>query len=543
MADSQQVAPTLELISPVLPGRLFELNRDLVRIGRDPGSDIGLNRKDVSWLHAWIYRRSEGFFVEDRESRNGTYLDGVRLTPKTPARLRDGARIKICDNLLIFRKQAVKVDDRDGGSTILGTLANLTSLDVVSSVSRPEDVLRAVLEINHNLGGTIELNEALGKTLATLFGIFPEAESGFILTREADGELIPRAIRHREGVTDPLTLGQTAMDHVMHRGEGFLSSDTPADGLGLTPSRTVLGVPLLDSAGQPIGIIQLVSRPGHPVFRADALDLLAAVAVPVGVTVENNRLLRSKAEWAAAGEIQRALLPRRQPSAPGYVSWEHYEPAQEVGGDYYDYIPIHPAEAEGQNNWSRWAVAAGDVVGKGMPAALLMTSLSSEVRHRVRTEADPARVAARLNRHFFEAEILDRFITFLLIIVDARSHRITVVNAGHLAPIVRRASGAIEVIGEEETGPPLGVVLGHQYQSITTELGPGDMVVLFTDGVTEAMNPQNHQFGAEAVRRTLLAAPRSVPEVGEAILKALRGHASGRPQSDDIALVCFGRDR
>src|SRR5450432_2733399 len=79
MADPQQVAPTLELISPVLPGRLFELNKDLVRIGRDPGSDISLNRKDVSWLHAWIFRRPEGFYVEDRESRNRTFLDGVKL--------------------------------------------------------------------------------------------------------------------------------------------------------------------------------------------------------------------------------------------------------------------------------------------------------------------------------------------------------------------------------------------------------------------------------------------------------------------------------
>jgi len=165
MVEPQLVAPTLELISPVLPGRLFELNKDLVRIGRDPGSDIGLNRKDVSWLHAWIFRRPEGFFIEDRESRNGTFLDGTRLAAKAPSRLRDGARIKICDNLLIFRRQAVKLDDRDGGSTILGTLENLTSLDVVASVACPEDVLRAVLEINRNLGGTIELNEALGKTL------------------------------------------------------------------------------------------------------------------------------------------------------------------------------------------------------------------------------------------------------------------------------------------------------------------------------------------------------------------------------------------
>ena len=112
MPDPQQVAPTLELTSPVLPGRLFELTKDQVRIGRDPGCDISLNRKDVSWLHAWIFRRPDGFYVEDRDSRNGTFFEGMKLTPNVPTRLKDGSRIKICDNLLIFRREAVRVEDR-----------------------------------------------------------------------------------------------------------------------------------------------------------------------------------------------------------------------------------------------------------------------------------------------------------------------------------------------------------------------------------------------------------------------------------------------
>jgi sigma-B regulation protein RsbU (phosphoserine phosphatase) len=542
MAEPQQVTPTLELISTVLAGRLFELNKDLTRIGRDPGSDISLNRKDVSWLHARVFLRPEGFYIEDRESRNGTFLDGVKLTPKLPSRLKDGARIKICDHLLIFHREAVRVESGDSGSTILGTLDNLSSIGFLNGVGRPDEVLRAVLEINRNLGGTIELNEALGKTLDTLFAIFHEAESGFILTREPDGELSPRAIRHREGDANPLTLSGTALDLVMTRGQALMSTNDPSivdDLSGL--SRTILSVPLLDREGQSIGIIQLVSRPVERRSRAGGLDLLAAVAVPIAVTIENNRLLRTKAEWAAAGEIQRALLPRRRPFAPGYVSWEHYEPAQEVGGDYYDYIPLQPAVVAPGVAWSRWAVAEGDVVGKGMPAALLMSSLSSEVRHYVRTEADPVRVVERLNRHFFEAEILDRFITFQLVIVDAEAHRITVVNAGHLPALLRRSSGEVEILGEIEGGPPLGVNPDHIYQAVTTEIHPGDVVVMYTDGVSEATNPRNRQFGSTAIRKTLEAAPPTVQEVGQAILKAVRNHASGRPQSDDIALVCFGR--
>jgi serine phosphatase RsbU (regulator of sigma subunit)/pSer/pThr/pTyr-binding forkhead associated (FHA) protein len=543
MPEPRQVAPTLELISPVLPGRLFELNRDLVRIGRDPSSDICLNRKDVSWAHAWVFRRPEGFFVEDRQSRNGTYLDGGKLDAKAPAPLRDGDRIKICDNLLVFRRHAVRLDEETGSSTILGMLDNLTSLDVVSSVAKPEDVLRAVLEINSTLGGTIELNEALGKTLDALFGIFRQADRGFILTLEPDGDLSPRAIRQRNGGGNQLVLSQTMLTHVMKQGQGLIGVDAQVEGAGASGQRTVLCVPLLDRAGQPIGIIQLESRPRPAAFRGDDLDLLAAVAVPIAVAVENNRLLRTKAEWAAAGEIQRALLPRRQPSARDYESWEHYEPAMEVGGDYYDYIPLEPTEPAPGVSWSRWAVAAGDVVGKGMPAALLMSSLSSEVRHGVRIEPDPARVVDRLNRHFFDAEILDRFITFLLIVVDAEAHRITVVNAGHLAPVIRKADGGILRIGEEESGPPLGVVADPDFRAVNVDLGPGDVVLLYTDGVSEALGAQNRLFGVDAILKTLAEAPPRAAEVGEALLKAVRSHALGRPQSDDIAIVSFSRIR
>ncbi len=114
-------------------------------------------------------------------------------------------------------------------------------------------------------------------------------------------------------------------------------------------------------------------------------------------------------------------------------------------------------------------------------------------------------------------------------------------EVGHLAPFVRRSSGEIEVVGEEEAGPPLGVVTDPSYQAVSTELNPGDVVLLFTDGVSEATDTRSRQFGVTAIRRTLAEAPAEAPEVGEALLKAVRTHASGRPQSDDIALVCFGR--
>jgi len=176
-----------------------------------------------------------------------------------------------------------------------------------------------------------------------------------------------------------------------------------------------------------------------------------------------------------------------------------------------------------------------------MPAALLMAKLSSEVRTCLLTETDPIRVVEKLNRQLCDSRFPERFITFLLVILDAETHRLTIVNAGHMGALIRRASGVAEVLGEKEGGPPLAILEGLRYQAVETELNVGDVVVLYTDGVSEAMNPEDQIFRFDRLRRTVLSAPRGPEAVGRAILNAVRTHAAGCPQSDDIGVVCFGR--
>ena len=219
---------------------------------------------------------------------------------------------------------------------------------------------------------------------------------------------------------------------------------------------SALCVPLSDHDGRPIGLIQLDSRARGEGFAAEDLDLLAALAVPVGVAVENHRLLKERASWAAARQIQTALLPRRRPEAPGYAFWDYYRPAEVVGGDLYDYIPIEPDGTAAEPGRTRWAVAVGDVAGKGMPAALLMASICPEVRHLARAGVDPHEVLARVNRHVHDADVDGRFVTLALAELDAREHRMRVFNAGHMDPLVRRAGGRVEVVGRVGSGPPLG---------------------------------------------------------------------------------------
>jgi serine phosphatase RsbU (regulator of sigma subunit) len=410
-------------------------------------------------------------------------------------------------------------------------------------------VLHAVLEINRILGGTSDLNEVLGRALAELFSIFPQAECGFLLTRELDGKLNPRATRQREGSNTPPGLSRTVLNHVMTEGKALLISDAKTDptfkgtdtlrGAGI---RTAMCVPIPGRSGLPIGIVQIDSRSDLASFKTEDLELLAAVSIPIGVVVENHRLLRVSASLAAAAEVQAALLPQVRPSVPGYCFWEHYQPALEVGGDYYDYIPIEPPEATEADVWVRWAVAVGDVSGKGMPAALLMANLCSEVRHLVRSGAEAHIVAERVNRRVYDSGLASRFITFQLAMADASTHRLVVVDAGHTDLLIRRKNGGIESIGQAEAGMPLGVDRNATYEATTASIGVGDVVVLYTDGVTEAMNRNDEQFGVEGLKNALASAPAGAAKVGEAIIRAVRVHVGNRPQSDDIALVVFGRD-
>jgi sigma-B regulation protein RsbU (phosphoserine phosphatase) len=275
-----------------------------------------------------------------------------------------------------------------------------------------------------------------------------------------------------------------------------------------------------------------------------------AVASQISVAVENAHLhaaLIEKTQFDQesqdAHEVQQALLPECPPLLPGYDFWDFYEPAHSVGGDYFDYLPVlYPDDPDGSAP-RRWWLVVGDVVGKGMPAALLMARLSAEVRLFALTMSEPVRIVERLNRDFCLRAIGERFITFLLVLVDAELHRITVVSAGHNGPIIRRGDGTLETIGDNQAGPPLGVTEQAVYSTSSALLEPGDLVLLYTDGLVEAMDVTGQCFGGERLRRLLAAVPSGAANAGEALIRAIQHHAAGCAQSDDITLLCFERAR
>ena len=537
--------PWLKMLKGETLGKTFPLNKEVTVLGRDAACEIVLSDQAVSKRHAKITRNDDGFYIEDLLSTNGSKVANQDLIELR--RLEDGNLIEIGYTQFVFSET---------GSTTLCVMDVSSASERQILMVRPEEKLHAILEIARNLGGTIDLDGVLGSVLESLFRILPQADRGFILLKgERTDDVILRASKFREQDAVSPAFSRTIFNHVTREGQAILCEDIGADDrLGDSPgvkesqSRRMICVPLWDRERQSVGVIQIDSQDDHRRFEEDDLELMVAIAGPVSVAIENSRLhaiavRQSDMEREAhdARAVQLAIIPETKPHLPGYEFWHFYEPARSVGGDYFDYRPIPRCEATPDTTSSRWAITLGDVSGKGMPAALLMARLSSEVRLLIQTELDPARVVDRLNRDLCASRADERFITFLLVLLDGERHELRVVNAGHMGPMIRRSDGRIEVIGEEQSGPPLGIMEEQVYEAMITSINSGDVVLLYTDGVNEALDNEGRLFGIQLLKQALATAPIEVGKVGDSILDAVCRHVAGRTQSDDITLLCFGR--
>jgi serine phosphatase RsbU (regulator of sigma subunit) len=299
-------------------------------------------------------------------------------------------------------------------------------------------------------------------------------------------------------------------------------------------------VPLLTPDGQALGILQLDTSDRRQ-FLQDDLDVLAAVASQAAVAVQNASMHESLMErerlerdLKLAEQVQKRFLPQSVPKVPGFEFFAHYHPAYEVGGDYYDFVPL-PGH--------RWALALGDVSGKGVAAALMMAKFSGDTRYCILTENAPAPAANELNSLLCAAGIEEKFITLSLSVLNVEKRLLTIASAGHLPVLVRRGDGTIEEIGEEIAGFPLGIIPESNYQQAEIPLSVGDVVVIYSDGVTDARNLREelyHTSENPRLHRRLGESPGTPEAVGRSILQEVREFSAGHSQADDITLICFG---
>ncbi len=543
------------------PGRRIELGDGRAVIGRSSECDIPLDVAAVSRQHAALVAEGGQYYVEDLQSRNGTFLNEAPVVRRTP--LKDGDRILICDQVLAIHTEeevqlgGQKPKDETSLAALLedtGTASVMATLDVsggsasISLSARPEVKLTALVEISNNLSKTLDLEDILPKILDSLFKVFVQADRGFVIMRPDDeAPLVPMAEKYRKASRDERTrISRTIVQQAMDTRQAILSADAASDErFGMAESisdfqiRSMMCAPMLNADGEPVGVIQIDTNNQRSKFSNEDLEVLAAVASQAAVAIDNARMHAFAVEQRAlqrdldlAARMQRALLPARAPEIGGYQFFDYYESARQVGGDYYDYVILPDG---------RFAVVLGDVAGKGVSAAILMARLSSDVRFSLASEKSPAAAVSKANYTFAQHDWADRFVTMIVAVVDPVTHRATLVNAGHMPPLLRRASGEVLEVGEDIAGLPIGVIDDFEYESVDVEFGPGDSLTLFTDGFSEAMNSAKELYGLERLTEQIKNGVSDVDEMGRHVLADVRKFVGDFAQSDDMCLACFGR--
>ncbi|HEY2827482.1 MAG TPA: SpoIIE family protein phosphatase [Pirellulales bacterium] len=557
----------LEYLNGDRIGERLQLPEQRSILGRHPECDIILDQGAVSRQHAQISFIEGQYVIEDLRSRNGTLVNGQLV--QTPQALRDGDEVKICDHSLAFHSDAGPTVDFGAGltaanvsapfevaedgakvdqSTVMWKIDLSDTHDTARLAVKPETKLRALIEITQNLSRATALDDILPKVLDSLFNIFSQADRGFVVLCTPEGRLIPKAFKQRQGKEEEgARMSRTIINEVIKQRQAVLSADAATDArFELSQSiadfriRSMMCAPLVTGEGNVLGVIQIDTLDQRARFNNEDLDVLASVASQGAFAIDNAQLheqqlqqQKVQADLNAARQVQKTLLPTVPPTVEGYQFFDFYEAANEVGGDFYDYIVLRDG---------RVAVVLADVSGKGVAAALVMAKLSAEVRYCLASEPTASKAVDHINENFCSAGWEGRFATFVLSLLDPKTNKVVMVNAGHMPPFIRRVNGVVEELAPEIAGLPLGVTEGITYESTEVALQPGEMITLFTDGISEALNPANDLYTLQRLQKELSKSADTATTMGRAILDDVRHHALNRAQSDDMCLVVFGRN-
>ncbi|MGF1581102.1 MAG: SpoIIE family protein phosphatase [Gemmataceae bacterium] len=537
-------------------------NREVV-LGRDNGCDIVFTPAAVSRSHAKISRRGDGWFVEDMESRNKTYVNDEMLKPFVPVVLSDKDKIRICDNIFIFNDAnrrppipdylAPPVPENDVPETSdPSTVATFTPDASDLLQTQDSQKLKFLLSVTSELTQTLDLETLLPQFVDKLFEVFRQADRCFVIFCDQEGDtLMPLVTRTRRDNDDSPRFSRTIVRNCLRTGKAYLTEDAGADAeVNLSQSitdyriRSVMCVPLqAPRSERKFGVIQHDTQDRAKKFTTEDLKLLMNVASQAAIALDNANMHQDRVARAAlvrdlelAHQVQLSFLPKQLPKIEGYEFYAYYDSALEVGGDYYDFVPLPGG---------KMGVMLGDVAGKGVSAALLMAKVSSDARFSLLTQKDLAEAVSQLNEYCQDAGEIDKFVTLGGIVLDPREHCATIVNAGHLPPVLyRHATGEMaEAVDREIAGLPLGVVAPYSYEQATVTLEPGDCLVMFSDGVTEAprSDDESTQFDMPGVYAALKPGPFTARAMGDRLVKAVRDYSQGQKQHDDITVVSLSR--
>lgn len=557
---------------------IVKLDKMKLTIGRSSRNDICISDPFASRLHAEIRRENDQVMLVDNGSANGTFVNGQRVTGSLRLNVGDIVRIGETEIEYTSGEQdmlsgaTVYLTGLAGQSlpadTITSPIPARSTTDLISSIRsgsisgearaisaartamKPEAPRRDLLSIVSQVGIALlprtSLEDTLKMTIDLVFQAIP-AERGFLFLKE-NGELSCKIARGASEAALPtasqVQLSRSITNKVLSEGASVLTSDAMHDprfqaqhSVVLSQIRSVMAVPL--ASGEEIFGMVYVDNPFNNRFQEEDLKVLTTIASVASIKIENDRLLderlekrRMEEELKVASEIQMRLQPFSPPRLTGWDMTGVSFPCREIGGDYYDFIH--------RKRDSHLIVAVGDVSGKGTGAALLMSSLHAAVRAQSQTRASISEVMGEINQYIFENSPSNKFLTLFYGELDPDTGTLTYSNGGHNAPIFVRRSGEVERL--DKGGLPIGMMQGVAYQEASVSFDPGDVLVIYSDGITESINERDEEFEEErlieVVKNNL---GRSASGIRDRIDEALSRFVGTTAPVDDMTLMIIKR--
>ncbi len=406
--------------------------------------------------------------------------------------------------------------------------------------------LEALIDASKILNSTLNLDTLLELILGLATKNL-DAKRGTIYLVDAErNEVWSKVLIGKNIVEVRLPLGTGIAGHVAKTGKTINLKDAWKDKRFFCAfdlktgfqTRTMLSMPMRNRVGKIVGVFQILNK-RTGVFTKEDETFLEGFSVHAALAIETAQLHlsiiekeRIEKELEIAGHIQRRLLPKEFPLLFGYDIDAFSRPTRLVGGDYYDFISM----ADG-----KYAIAIADVSGKGVAAALLVSTLQAYLHAFVEGATDLAQLVGKLNRVVYENTEADRFITLFIAVLNPHNGTLTYVNAGHCYPVIVR-SQQFSIISLPSTGLPLGMFDCVEFQQETQRLEPNDCLILYCDGVTEAKNKSNEEFGENRFRQAIVGVcDKTARDVLRGIMDDVERFVDGEHQSDDLTLMVLKR--
>lgn len=538
-----------------------DLKGELVVVGRSSEADLQVDDKYLSRKHAKLIFRENGWWVEDLGSRNGTKLNGSHIDE--PTRLAAGDEIRLCQSTIIFDADEALADPPEPRAdlhepqtrflsasefTRLGSPQLTASLDSVEELRRQAERLHLLNDIHRVLDQSMELKGVLDLILDRAFDTL-SPEEALIYLKQPDGSYQRAAQRSAAKVDAEHLYSETLIREVAEKGMAALVMDAGIDPkMADAQSILSLGVlslvaaPLLDAEGS-LGMIALTSTQGRSLFGEEDLELLVSLASIAAMRIRNVALAEKAAEEAAARgrleeelnlarQIQVALLPSRLPDVEGYELLGVNIPSRGISGDYYTVVE--------RNGGDEFVLMVADVSGKGMAASLLTFSLEALAAGPIDNGQPVDEICTRVCRRLYKRTPPAKYATMFLAILDPQTNTLSYCNAGHNSGLLLGAQGGVRQLAS--SGPPIGLMPEGTYEEQGECLVPGDLLVLYTDGITEASDPDDEEYGIDRLAKICrLRRQDDLDLLAEAIQRDLDTFSRGIPYADDRTLLLIRR--